>query len=120
MDFRITESDFSAVLYRSRDGMVDIVISLRGGNWDNIVRFSAVARDVSLPQSVQSGTVAQQSRTHGVPEALSREIMGSGRESNRGVHEGNVTFHLTYNDPCKWWWWWCEDGGVYGGDDEFM
>jgi len=62
--------------------MVDIVIRLRGGNRDNIVRFSAVARDFSLPQSVQSGTETQQSRTYGVPEALSREIMGSGRESN--------------------------------------
>jgi len=62
--------------------MVDIVIRLRSGNRDNIVRFFAVARVFSLPRSVQSGTVAQQSRTHGVPEALFREIMGSGRESN--------------------------------------
>ena len=66
---------------------------------------------------MQTGTVAQQSRAHGVPEALSWEIMGSGRESNhlqehlcsynptpknnRGVHDGNCTFHLTSNDPCR-------------------
>jgi len=81
--------------------MVDIVIRLWGGNRDNIVRFFAVAREFFLPQSVQSGTVAQQSRTHGVPEALSREIMRSGRESNSGVHDGNFTFHLTFCDPCK-------------------
>ena len=84
---------------------------LRGGNRDNIFRFSAVARDFSLRQSVQSGTVAQPSRTYGVPEALPREIMGSDRESkhvslwscnltaiyNRGVRDVNFTFLLTFN-----------------------
>jgi hypothetical protein len=69
MDFRITESDFAAASYRSRNGVVDTVARPQGGNRDNIVRFSAEARDFSLSQSVQSGIVAQQSRTHGVPEA---------------------------------------------------
>jgi hypothetical protein len=95
--------------------VVDRVTRLRSGNRDNIVRLSAVARDFSLPQSVQSGTVAQQSPTHGVPEALSREILGSDREFNhlhlwnynltpmynRGVHDGDFTFHLMFNDPCR-------------------
>jgi len=95
--------------------VVDIVTRLRSGNRDNIFRFSAVARNFSLPQSVQSSTVAQHSRTHEVPEALPRDIMGSDREFNhlhqcsynltpmynRDVHDGNFTFHLTFNDTCR-------------------
>jgi hypothetical protein len=97
--------------------VVDIVIRLRGGNRDNIVSTLCSSKGFSLPQSMQSGTVAQQSRTRGVPEAFSRGIMGSGRKSNhlrvhlwsynltpknnRGVHDGNCSFHLTFNDPCR-------------------
>lgn len=95
--------------------MVDIVTRLRGGNRDNVFRFSAVTSDFSLPQNEQSGILAQPSRTRGLREALPREVMLSDREFNHlhlwsynltpiyklGVQDGNFPSHLTFNDPCR-------------------